>query len=77
MHHTARTETYELEQGENHYGGDMELAREFVRVVKEGGPSAFPLEAGILSALMCLRATQSAETQTFQEIRYSADGFRA
>jgi len=36
--------------------------------MKEGRPSRSPIEAGILSALTCLWARESAETRKFCEI---------
>lgn len=71
MHHTNRTETYTLGESEGHHGGDAALARNFVDVVNKNAKSQFDLNAGIFSALMCLRARQSAQSNTFQTIDLS------
>ena len=40
-------------------------------------PSEYPLSAGILSALLCLRARQSALTDTFQTISLAQEDIHA
>jgi predicted dehydrogenase len=74
MHHTPRVETYQLEQGEGHHGGDAALGRNFACMVAGLEDSKFTLTAGLKSALMCLKARQSALTDTFQRIELSEDG---
>ena len=72
MHHTPRVETHKIDsKAMSHGGGDLILAQSFVRVMHGRGESVSPLEAGLLSVLMCLKAKQSAETRTFQEVRYA------
>lgn len=71
MHNTPRVETYEFDSHKmSHCGGDQMLAFNFINVVKNGEKSKSPIEAGILSALMCLKAKESAQTNTFQEISF-------
>jgi predicted dehydrogenase len=71
MHHVPRTESYKFNTtGASHGGGDTVLVDNFVRVIRGEQKSVAPLSAGLLSVLMCLRAKQSAETRTFQEVRY-------
>lgn len=70
MHHTPRVETYKLEQTGEHHGGDAALARNFTDVMRKKDNSKFSLESGILSALICLKARQSALTNSFQEIHF-------
>ena len=71
MHHTPRTETHKMQtSGASHGGGDTVLADNFVRVIRGECKSVAPLDAGLLSVLMCLAAKKSAETRTFQEIRF-------
>lgn len=73
MHHVPRVETYNTRTaGASHGGGDTVLADNFVRVMRGQAKSVAPLDAGILSALMCLKAKQSAETRTFQEIQFDS-----
>ncbi|MFD0693798.1 Gfo/Idh/MocA family protein [Paenibacillus sp. GCM10027628] len=71
MHHTPRVETYEIKtEDDSHGGGDEVLARNFVDIVLGKAKSHSTLASGLLSALMCLKATESAETATFQEIAW-------
>lgn len=71
MHHTPRVETYNINTSNMvHSGGDTELAKNFIQLMEGTDCSRSPLDAGLLSALMCLRASQSAETDTFQSIQW-------
>ncbi|MFD2332859.1 Gfo/Idh/MocA family protein [Cohnella sp. GCM10020058] len=72
MHHTNRVETYDINPGTGgHLGGDAVLAEQFIAMMR-GERSAFStLEDGMLSALMCLRAKESAATDRFQKIEWS------
>lgn len=72
MHHTNRIETYEVQpDNESHGGGDAVLARNFIDVMKGKARSTTPLDDGLLSALMCLKAKKSAEDHSFQTINWS------
>jgi len=51
-----------------HFGGDGILALNFIRVMQGKEKSLSPLSAGITSALICLKAKQSAQTQSFVDI---------
>ncbi|MCQ6563530.1 Gfo/Idh/MocA family protein [Paenibacillus mendelii] len=53
-----------------HSGGDTALIRNFVGIIRGEEQSKTPLEEGLFSALMCLKATASAEARTFQSITY-------
>ncbi|GAA3409541.1 Gfo/Idh/MocA family protein [Paenibacillus hodogayensis] len=70
MHHTPRVETHLFESAEDHFGGDLVLARSFIQLMREGGESASSLESGLSSALLCLKAKESAQTGTFQDISW-------
>jgi predicted dehydrogenase len=70
MHHTPRIETHTFDSAEGHFGGDAYLARGFIAMMKGEAKSPSPLEAGLLSALMCIKAKQSAETRTFQQVEW-------
>ncbi|MBB6670488.1 Gfo/Idh/MocA family protein [Cohnella nanjingensis] len=73
MHHTDRVETYQLSLGDDgHGGGDRVLARNFVEVMKGIAQPESALETGMLSALLCLKARQSAQTAAFQSIGWNA-----
>jgi predicted dehydrogenase len=68
MHHTPLVETYEFTASEGHFGGDSTLVRNFGDVILGKTDSISTLDDGMLSALLCLKAKQSAETRTFQTI---------
>ncbi len=71
MHHNPRTDTYKCNTAAaSHGGGDTVLGDNFIRIIKGERKSVSPLSAGLLSVLMCLKAKESAETNTFQEIVY-------
>ncbi|WP_310224429.1 Gfo/Idh/MocA family oxidoreductase [Paenibacillus qinlingensis] len=70
MHHTPRVETHDLDLGNDHFGGDTALVKNFVNVMKGQEKSVSTLEDGLLSALMCLKAKESAQTGTFQNINW-------
>jgi predicted dehydrogenase len=72
MHHTNRVETYDVNPGkDNHGGGDTVLAQNFIDVMQGRADSISPLESGLLSVLMCLKAKDSAATNTFLEISWN------
>lgn len=68
MHHTPRVETYEFDAGEGHFGGDNVLAANFIDVMRGKATSLSTLDDGMVSALMCLKAKESAETGQFRRI---------
>ncbi len=71
MHTAPRVESYKVDSGdETHGGGDRVLAYNFLHVMQGKEKSGTPLEAGLQSALICLKAIQSANTGTFQEITW-------
>jgi len=70
MHHTPRVETYRFESGEGHHGGDEALARSFAGLLRGEGASVSTLEDGLNSALMCLKARQSAETRQYCAVEW-------
>ena len=53
-----------------HFGGDERLTENFVKMLCDVEPSHSPLEEGLISALICLKAKQSAETEAFKKIVY-------
>ncbi|MCX7704765.1 MAG: Gfo/Idh/MocA family oxidoreductase [bacterium] len=63
------TETIEFSGDLPHFGGDRELAYDFLMAMKEKKQSRSPIEAGIISALTCLWARESAEKRQFFEIK--------
>ncbi|MEF2246317.1 Gfo/Idh/MocA family oxidoreductase [Paenibacillus sp. IITD108] len=70
MHHTPRVDTYQYEMSEGHFGGDDELARNFIEMMQGKAESKASLQEGLTSALMCLKAKESAETRQFCKIEW-------
>lgn len=68
-HRAPFTDTVKPGEGASHFGGDIELARDFVRVIQSKGESRTTIQMGIQSAYACLAAKRSAETGTFQRVR--------
>jgi len=68
-HHRPGVETVDFAGGMSHFGGDRELCYDFLMAMAEGRPSRTPITAGILSALTCLCAKESAETRRFVEVK--------
>jgi len=67
-HQSPVVETIEPTGEMSHFGGDRELCLDFLRAMRDGTPSRSPISAGILSALTCLWARESAETNRFCEV---------
>lgn len=71
MHHTPRVETCKMDSAAaSHGGGDTVLLDSFLRLMRGGDTSVAPLSAGLTSVLMCLKAKESASTNTFQKIEF-------
>ncbi|OZB90483.1 Gfo/Idh/MocA family protein [Paenibacillus sp. XY044] len=68
LHHTPQVETYRLEAKGRHFGGDAAIAGHFVERLTGRAAAGPDLEAGLRSALICLKARESAEANAFQEI---------
>jgi predicted dehydrogenase len=68
LHHEPRVERYEHEAVGGHGGGDTVLAYNFIQVIRGAAPSVAPLEAGLQSALMCLKARESAVDHAFKDV---------
>jgi predicted dehydrogenase len=67
-HHRNRVDRIVTKSFEGHSGGDSELARDFLNMVRTKQPPLANLKAGLLSVAMCLAARESAITQTFKTI---------
>jgi predicted dehydrogenase len=73
-HHEARVERHEFSPNEDgHGGGDGALASNFINVIRGTETSLSPLESAIENALLCLKARQSALTQTFQKVQFTEE----
>jgi predicted dehydrogenase len=67
-HHSLRNDVIRFEAGGGHFGGDTELCYDFLQIVQGKGDSRSPIEAGVLSALTCLKARESAAERKFCEV---------
>jgi len=74
MHHSPIVETHSIDFSAfsgGHGGGDDALIANFIDIMKgRTTRSVSPLETGLLSALTCLKAKESAATGTFQAIAW-------
>jgi len=68
-HHAPFTDTTKVEVVQGHSGGDSELARNFLEVIRGSSKSLTPIWAGIRSVYACLAAKESAETGRFVGVR--------
>jgi predicted dehydrogenase len=68
-HHAPFSDTVKAGAGLSHFGGDIELARDFIAVIRGKGKSRTPIWTGIQSAYTCLAAKQSAKTGRFVKVR--------
>jgi predicted dehydrogenase len=69
-HHEPFTAVEKAAEGMSHFGGDLELAFDFVDMVRDRRKhSRTPIERGLQSVYACLAARASAETGRFAEVR--------
>ncbi len=69
-HHRPFSDTVSADAGLSHFGGDMELARDFVSLVKRGrGESRTPIRTGLASVYACLAAKESSLKGRFVKVR--------
>ena len=69
MHHTPITRSYKFDSSVMaHFGGDSVLAYNFINVMRGKEKSIAPLEAGILSSRMCIKAKESSLKDEFVDI---------
>jgi len=68
-HHQPFSDTIKAGAGLSHFGGDLELARDFIGLIKGKAKSRTPIWTGIQSAYTCLAAKESAKTGKFVKVR--------
>lgn len=68
-HHKPFVTIESAAAGMSHFGGDAELAHDFLGIIRGKSRSRTPIEVGIQSAYTCLAARQSAETGRFVKVR--------
>jgi len=76
-HHAPFSATERATGGAAHFGGDLELARNFFAVVRGGAVSRTPIETGIQSAYACLAARESAVSGAFVAVRQVGQATRS
>lgn len=75
-HYTPGEIRYKVETTGNHGGGDKKLADNFIGVMQGTEKSKTPLEQGLLSAYMCLKAKESAQNHRFVSLDYCGEKSR-
>ncbi len=68
-HHEPFTDISKASGGASHFGGDAELARDFLSVILGNGTSRTGIETGIQSVYTCLAAKESMGTGQFADVR--------
>lgn len=68
-HHAKFSATERATEGSSHFGGDEELAYDFLGLIQGRAESRTPIQAGIQSVYACLAARESADTGRFVEVR--------
>lgn len=67
-HHAKSSETYQYDSMLPHFSGDRQLCINFMEVMSNSKESRAPLEAGIVSSLISLRARESHRDKSFKKI---------
>ena len=67
-HHEPFTTRATAAEGMSHFGGDEELARNFLGMILHGEESRADIRAGLRSVYACLAARESARTGTFVDV---------
>lgn len=68
-HHAPFSDTVKGGEGVSHFGGDLELARNFIDMIRRNEEPRAGIRDGIQSVYACLAARESAETGRFVEVR--------
>ncbi|WP_238177715.1 Gfo/Idh/MocA family protein [Paenibacillus contaminans] len=71
MHHSKRVETYEIPYGnDTHGGGDIAVCQSLLDTISKGLPARTRMEDALLSALLCIKARQAAETRVYEQVAW-------
>ncbi len=68
-HHNLKDDIINIGSVENHFGGDIELARNFIDVIQGKNKSLSTIWDGLRSVYTCLAAKESDETGKFVKVR--------
>jgi predicted dehydrogenase len=68
-HHRPFSATERAGEGASHFGGDSELAHDFIGLIKGTAVSRTPIQTGLASVYSCLAARESSLTGQFVQVR--------
>lgn len=68
-HHSPFTDTVKAGEGMSHFGGDLELAYDFINLINGTSESRTTVQMGIQSVYACLAAKESVEKGKFIKVR--------
>lgn len=68
-HHVPFSDTAKTDGSLSHFGGDLELGRNFIDVIRGKAKSHTPLTMGLQSVYTCLAAKESAAKEKFVKVR--------
>ena len=68
-HHAPFTDTVKAGEGMSHFGGDTELAYNFIDVIRGKSKSRTGIQTGLQSVYACLAAKKSVEQEQFVDVR--------
>ena len=68
-HHSPFSDISKPDEGASHFGGDTELARDFIAMIRHGRPPRATIQDGLRSIYTCLAANESAQTGSFVQVR--------
>jgi len=68
-HHAPFSATEHAGEGASHFGGDIELAHDFIGLIRGTQESRTPIDTGLRSVYACLAAKESAERGRFVAVR--------
>ncbi|MCC2683755.1 MAG: oxidoreductase, partial [Paenibacillaceae bacterium] len=69
-HHSGKIEVHEIKPVRHHFGGDDLLIPNLLDTFAGRAQPECPLDAGLMSALICLKAKESAATDTLQKLEW-------
>lgn len=72
-HHQAFSDTIKAGSGLSHFGGDLELAYDFIGIIKGTAKSRTSIWDGLNSVYACLAARESARSGHFVEVRHTGN----
>jgi hypothetical protein len=68
-HHRPFSDWSEGDAGQSHFGGDAELGRDFIDLIKTGKKPRAGIREGLQSIYACLAAKESADKGCFMDVK--------